>query len=187
MSRTLRIPLLLALAAGLCLPVRSAAQASTAFNALGYGSLGAAAGVLATAGASCDGPGFICIPNAMVFATIGGLVAGVTVGAMTASSANDNVAEGRPVGSGHRLAVTIGAGLGGAVTGALASALLINGEGSGTFLGSDEQTVAILASAGAIFAVVRQNRSWNRAVRAIDFQPLVTLDGQAGLSGTIRF
>jgi hypothetical protein len=44
--------------------------------------------------------------------------------------------------------MSIGTVLGGAALGALAGALLVNPSGTGTFLGSDEQTLVLLTTVG---------------------------------------
>lgn len=186
MSRTHRFvaPVFVAL---LLAPLPSAGQASVLLNSLGYGVAGATLGALATANASCEGE-FICIPTVTVFSTLGGAALGATLGAKSAKSANRDVAQGRTVGSGHLAAVAIGTVLGGATVGAVASAVLINPDGPGTILGSDEQTFAILTLTGAGLAVLHLRKTWGRLTGAqVDARPAIVGDGQPGIVAHIRF
>ena len=172
------------LALSLCAPLQTGAQASRVLTGVGYGALGMAAGIAATSGSTCEG--FVCIPDEMVVAALIGGGIGTFLGAGAAASANRAVGEGRPVGGGRVAAIAVGTVLGGATLGALASSLLINGEGSGTFLGSDERTVTLFMLAGTALAGLQLRRNWGRLTGRVDVQPILTMDGRAGLATRVR-
>jgi hypothetical protein len=169
-------------------PSPAQAQSSRALNTLGYGATGAVAGALATADATCDGPGFVCIPSVAVAATLGGLVVGAIIGNTLSSRANRTVAAGRPVGGGHLTALSVGTVLGGATVGLVAGSLLINPTGEGTLLGSDEQTLTLLTLAGATLGVLHLRRNWGRLTgTSIEVQPALFTNGRPGVVARFRF
>lgn len=180
--------LTLALVAGATYVTPASAQASTVLNSLGYGTLGMAIGAAATAGATCQSAELICIPGETIAAVLIGGLAGGALGAGFASSANRRVEDGQPVGGARLAGVVMGTVLGGAVIGGLGSAILINGEGEGTPLGSDEQTVAIFMLGGAAFGVWHLHRNWGALNGApVEVRPAVAPDGQFGLRARLRF
>ncbi len=187
MSRVSRSPASILLCLALALvPRPGAAQASVFLNAVGYGVSGATFGALATSNATCEGD-FICIPTVTVFATLGGGVLGSIIGGAAASKANRQVAEGHAVGSGRLGAISVGTVLGGAMVGLIASSVLIKPEGAGTILGSDEQTAAIFAIAGAGLAVLQLHRNWGRLTGAeVEARPAI-VEGRPGVVAHIRF
>lgn len=115
-------------------------------DAAGYGALGLAVGFGAGIMTNDTCPFGSC--TSIVIGGLTGALVGTMGGAKIAVSARDAVARGEPLGSGHRSAVTLGAVLGGATLGALGSSLMINGNGSGTPIGSDERTFALLTVTG---------------------------------------
>jgi hypothetical protein len=151
--------------------------------------MGATVGGLVTAGAECSGgSGFICIPTEFVVGVIGGGMTGLILGGALASSANRGVAEGRPVGAGTLTALSVGSVAGGALLGLSVGALLINNDGPGTVLGSDEQTALVTALAGAGFGVFYLSRRWGALTgRPVEIVPAVGTDGQVALRATVRF
>lgn len=171
---------------GLAAPVE--AQAPRFLNILGYGAVGGTAGALATVGAECSGSGFICIPAEFVVATIGGSLVGMIAGNALAGSANRSVQEGGRPGPGTLAALSVGSALGGAAAGVLFGGLLVNGEGSGTFLGSDEQTLLIAGLAGATLGIVQISRRWGVLTgRPVEIRPVVEPTGRTGVNLTVRF
>ena len=183
----LRTAALVATAAALAAtPSRS--QSSRFLTGLGYSIPGGAVGLAATANATCTGPGFICIPGEMVVATLGGAILGMTIGSKLSSTANRAVGEGRPVGGAHLTALSVGTVLGGATLGLIASAVMINGDGAGTLLGSDEQTARLFALAGATFGVLHLRRNWGRLTgTSVELQPTVFRSGQPGVVARLLF
>lgn len=173
----------------LCLsaPTPSRAQASRGLNALGYGAVGAAVGVAATANASCEGSGFICIPPETVLATIGGGLVGTILGSRLASGANAAVDEGRPLSSAHVAGITVGTLLGGATLGAIVSIPFISPDGEGTIFGSDEQTLGILMAAGAALGASHLWRHWGELTGGgLAVRPGIMPDGQPGVAARLR-
>ena len=119
-------------------------------DALGYGSLGfiagGAVGIIATSGRDCGfGP---CMEAALT--ALGGGILGSVGGAMLGVNARAAAAEGRGITRGHQAAMELGGIVGGLTLGALISSTMINGDGPGTPLGSDEMTFWSLAGAGAV-------------------------------------
>jgi hypothetical protein len=190
MKTTLRgvAVLSLALVMGATQVAPASGQASTALSSLGYGTLGMVIGAAATAGATCQSADFICIPGETVAAVLIGGLAGGALGAGVASSANHRVEDGRPVGGARLAGVAMGTVLGGAAIGALGSAILVNGEGEGTPLGSDEQTISLFTLGGAAFGVWHLYRNWGALNGApVDVRPVVAPDGHFGLRARLRF
>lgn len=169
-------------------PADAYPQSSRFLNALGYGIVGGSLGLAATANATCTGE-FICIPGEMVAATLGGTVLGLVLGANVASTANRTVAEGRPVSGGRLAALSFGTVVGGATLGLLVGAVLTNPSGEGTILGSDEQTLSILALAGGTLGVLQLRRNWGRLTGAVavEVNPLATVHGRPGVVVRARF
>lgn len=184
-ARIAQVVLVLALWA---LPRTVEAQAPRFLNIVGFGAVGGGVGALATSGAECSGTGFICIPAEFVMATIGGAVAGMLVGNSVASSANRTVGEGRSPGTASLTALSVGSALGGAALGALAGGMLVNDDGTGTFLGSDEQTIVITGLAGAALGILQLSRRWEALTgHAVEVRPTVAGGGRAGVNLTVRF
>ncbi|HKY98974.1 MAG TPA: hypothetical protein VJL35_14030 [Gemmatimonadaceae bacterium] len=131
-------------------PLTQPSRAWIVADALGYGTLGfvvgGAVGIAATSGSDC---GFGPCMGAVLMA-LGGGILGSTGGAMLGVNARKAVAEGRGITRGHQAAMELGGIVGGLTLGALISSTMINGEGSGTPLGSDEMTFWSLTGAGAV-------------------------------------
>ena len=171
------------------------AQSSRVLNALGYGMLMGSLGLAATANATCEGADFICIPPQTVAATLGGAALGLALGARMSTAANRAVAEGRRVQGAHLAGLSVGTVLGGATLGLVAGALLVNPTGEGTILGSDEQTLTLLALAGGTLGVLHLRRSWPRLTGAtgapdptlFDVNPVALVHGRLGMTARIRF
>lgn len=147
-------------------------------DAVGYGGLGTAVGVAAAWDMEYD-PGF-----AVIVATT---AAGVLLGGFIGGHARHMLGEGRRPGPVHAGAVAAGAVLAGATVGALASALLINSEGSGTALGSDEQTFAVLVLTGGVLGGWFAYSRWDDLTGArLQMVPVYDRGGP-GIRGRIRF
>lgn len=173
-----------ALATGLCLllllgPARADGQSWALVDGLGYGAVGTGVGAMAAWDLDYD-EGFAVI----VLAT----GAGIAVGALVGHAADTRLARGEALGSGHQAAVVVGSVLAGTTLGALASAALINGEGEGTFLGSDETTFAALTIGGtALGAAVTWWRRDALRPRGVSVSPAVSPEGGAGLRVRVTF
>jgi len=172
-SRTPRTasPLVLPLLVLLSAPAPAAAQTAppaadgaswALYDAIGYGGLGFGVALLAAAGMEGEsfGP-----PTGALVVVGAGTVVGIVTGAVIGRAAERAVARGRTVGSGHRTAALGGVVLVGTTVGALAAIPLINGEGEGTPLGSDEQTAALTILGGSALGALA---AWRMAD---DFSP----------------
>jgi hypothetical protein len=153
-------------------------------DGLGYGGLGFGLGLVA----AWDIEGTeIGPPDEAVALVAVTTAAGIIGGALLGRSANRALAAGRPLGVGHRTAVLAGAVLAGATLGALAAVPLINPEGEGTPLGTDEATVTTLAIAGAavgsLFALTQARRL---AAGRVELMPSFPGDGGVGLRVRVR-
>lgn len=116
-------------------------------DAIGYGGLGFGLGLLA----AWDMEGTDFGPPGEALALIGAAtMAGTFGGAIMGNRAEDAIAKGHQIRGAHRAAVIAGVVLAGGTAGALASIPFVNSEGEGTPLGSDEQSVVLLVSAGAV-------------------------------------
>lgn len=114
-------------------------------DAVGYGGVGFGLGLAAAWDIEGDDFG----PPASALLVVGAsTAAGVVTGALIGRRARSRIAEGRPVEGAHHAAVVGGVVAAGAILGALAAVPLVNGEGEGTPLGSDEQTVLLTTLAG---------------------------------------
>ena len=138
------------------------------YDAVGYGGLGFALGLVAAWDMEGTGLG----PPAAALAVVGAATAaGIAGGAVLGRRASRSVASGEPVSGAHRAAVLAGGVLAGGTVGALASIPLINGDGEGTPLGSDERTVALMIgaglAAGAVFAVSRRQELAGRRITIV--------------------
>ena len=146
----------------------------TLLNAAGYGAAGATAGVVATSGIDCSGSGFICIPGEMVVATIGGLLAGVVIGANLGGNASASLERGEAVD--HLGPVVVGTVLGGATIGMMVGSAVAK---------SDEP--AVFAFAGAALAALYLGSRWDEMTgAAFEVRPAL-VGGDAGLAARIRF
>jgi hypothetical protein len=151
----------------------------TLVNAVGYGGVGFLAGV-AAAWDSEIGEGV---------ATIGlTSLAGTAIGAAIGSHASSRIRRGEPLGGTSRFAVSTGALLAGATLGACAAVPLINGEGEGTPLGSDESALAITMGAGTLLGVwyLRRHSSEFDGAR-VGITPIRTIDSAYGLRVSVRY
>lgn len=172
------------LATGLCLslllvPARVEGQSWALVDGLGYGAAGTGVGAMAAWDLDYH-EGFAVI----VLAT----GAGIAVGALVGHAADTRLARGEALGSGHQAAVVAGSVLAGTALGALASAAFINGEGEGTFLGSDETTFTALTIGGtALGAAVTWWRRDALRPRGVSVSPAVSPEGGAGLRVQVTF
>ena len=153
------------------------------FDAIGFGGLGFGLGVIAGLGMEGDDFG----PSDGALVLIGaGTVAGILGGAMIGNRARRARALGQPISAGHRTAVAAGVILAGATLGAIAAVPLINPEGEGTPLGSDEQTFGLLVGAGAALGILYLTAQWDHLdSSAVDVAPAVR-DGGYGLIVRVR-
>jgi hypothetical protein len=129
-------------------PQRSTLKWAVA-DAIGYGGLGTALGFLAavaTAGTE-SGCGFGPCAGALM-AIPAGAIAGAMGGAVIGARAGRALSRGDQLGAGQRTAVVVGTLLAGTSIGAIASFSMINGDGSGTPIGSDEKTFGLLTIGG---------------------------------------
>lgn len=156
----------------------------TVLDAIGYAGLGFGLGLLASW--DLEGEDFGPPPAALVI--IGsGTAAGLVGGALIGQRARRAVATGRSPTPAHRSAALAGLVLAGGTLGALAAVPLINPDGEGTPLGSDETTVLALAAAGTalggLFAWSRRG-SLTPGVRVT---PEVRRDGGYGMGVRLPF
>lgn len=157
-------------------------------NSLGYGALGMGTGILVTHEADCTGGGFVCIPGELVVGTLGGLAIGGVTGAIIGRRANDAVGSGEPLSPSHRAAVTLGTASAGAMLGMAAAAILINPEGEGTFLGSDETTATLFSLVGAGSGLYYVGSRWDQLTGdAVRFRPALLEEGRPGVVARLRF
>lgn len=156
----------------LALPRPLDAQTWTGIGAVGYRGLGAGLAAAAAWDQSYDqGASTILI----------GTGAAVVVGALVGRAADRRLARGLGVSQGHGVALVFGATMAGATLGALGSAALINSDGSGTSLGSDETTFALLTAGGAVSGLVFGLTRWNGLRRdRVQFAPIIDDRGRAG-------
>ena len=172
-------------------PTPAQPQSSGFLNGLGYAVTGATTGALtaAAAGATeCSGSGWCIIPDGVLVGFLGGGVLGVVFGSVISSRANRTVAAGRPVGGAHLAAVSVGTVIGGATLGLVAGSLLINDSGTGTFLGSDEQTMTLFTLAGATLAILHLRSNWGRLTGAgMEVEPALFTNGSPGVVARFRF
>lgn len=114
-------------------------------------------------------------------------VAGAVAGAMPGSRAEHAICEGRRLGSAHRAAVAGGAVLAEATLGAVSVVPLINREGEGTFLGSDERTVSLPALTGGTLGFLYVRSKWGQlAVRSVSLAPALSANGAFGMQMRAR-
>ncbi len=186
MRSATRNALVIAAAFAILTPAPARSQSLGFLSGLGYATAGGAIGVAATANATCEG--FLCIPDAMVAAMLAGVIGGAITGAAINSSAQRKIDSGKPLGGGHLAALSVGTVLGGATLGAIASGLIVNSDGSGTFLGSDERTFAIMTAAGAGLGVIILRKHWGRLTgRGVQARPAILNGGRPGVVASIRF
>lgn len=185
--------LLIAGAASSLTPPVLAAQSSPAatsrvpwalVNAIGYGGLGFGVGL---AGAFAQDDGSIGSGVALIGLTTAlGFGAGIMVG----HDASKALASGRPVPGATRVVALSGLVLAGTTAGALAAVPLINGGNeSGTFIGSDETTVAVTTAAGTVLGVVlaARQRHFFDGTRTVSVAPFVARQRGQGVRVTLRF
>lgn len=168
-------------------PAGASAQSWAFLDGLGYGAAGA--GLRLLAGWEADCADYVCMET--MGRTLGGLAAGGIIGGVMGRRADRLVERGDPVGGSHRAGVAAGAVLAGAAMGGIGSFLLINGEGSGTFLGSDEQTFSGLVLAGAAVGVLIAGSRWDDLTGAagsrVAVRPTVLHRDRPGLVARWRF
>lgn len=180
--------LIIAAAVTALAPMPARSQSVGLLNGIGYAALGGTLGIAATAGSGCSGSGLCILPDGMIPAMLAGVVLGGIGGAAINSSAQRTISSGEPLSGGQLAALSVGTVLGGAVLGMVAAGALINGDGTGTFLGSDERTAALMTAAGAGFGVFCLHRQWGKLTgRNVHVQPAVLNDGRPGVVASIRF
>ena len=148
-------------------------------DALGYGGVGFVAG-LAAAWDSEIGEGLATVALSSL--------AGTAVGAVIGGRASSRIRRGEPLGGASRFAVSAGSILAGATLGACAAVPLINGEGEGTPLGSDESALAILMGGGTALGfwyLARHNGDFDSA--RVGITPIRTIDSAYGLRVSVRY
>lgn len=188
MRHVTRHMLVVTVAVAILTPAPARSQGLGLLNGLGYAAAGGAIGVAASANSGCSGDGWCIVPDAMIPAMLGGVLAGVVTGVAINSSAERKVDHGEPLSGAHLAALSVGAVLGGAALGAVAGAVLIKPQGSGTFLGSDERTLALMSAAGAGLGVFRLHQHWKALTgRSVDVRPAVLHGGQPGIVASIHF
>jgi hypothetical protein len=117
-----------------------------------------------------------------------GTIAGIVTGSMIGARARRSIARNEPLSPAKQTAVIIGVTSAGAVVGAIASVPLIESEGEGTPLGSDEFTFASLTTAGAILGLLYTVRRWDEMRgRRVSVVPVVGRQGQLALNVGLRF
>lgn len=154
-------------------------------DAIGYGGLGFGLGLAATW--DMEGSGF-GPPGAALVAIGASTVLGTVAGAMIGARAQRAiVAQGELEGV-HRAAVIAGAIMAGGTLGALAAVPLVNGEGAGTFLGSDEQTVTVLVLVGsALGSLYVWRHRGDFSSSRFSLAPVMSEGGEYGLRVGVTF
>lgn len=186
MTHKPRHMLIVIVAAATLAPTPVCSQSLILMNGLGYATAGAVVGIAATANSGCSDSDWCIIPDAMAPALLFGALFGGAAGVAIASTAEDEVAKGKPVGGAHLVALSIGTVLGGATLGATAGSVLV--ERMGLVLGSDMQTIALCTAAGAGYGVVRLRRRWNELRgRSVEVRPVVLNGGYRGIAVSIHF
>lgn len=153
-------------------------------DAIGYGGVGAFVGYASAVGASfsnsSDSEAGIMI--------IAGPIAGLALGATIGHSASSRINRGESLSGASRFAVGTGAILAGATLGALASMPLINGDGAGTPLGSDETAFAVMTTTGVVLSAlyIRRHADDFREPR-VSIAPVRTIDRAHGLRVALRY
>lgn len=146
--------LLVILLCGTPVPAAAQTDSSTApgggvrwalLDAIGYSGLGFGLGLLAAW--DMEGTSF-GPPDEAVAVIAASTAAGLLTGAVIGRRAQNAIAQGRRPGGAHRAAALAGVAMAGGTLGALAAVPLINGEGEGTVLGSDEQTITVMMLGG---------------------------------------
>lgn len=166
-------------------PVAASPANWSLIDAVGYAGFGFGAGLAATW--DLEGSGF-GPPDAALVIIGATTVAGAVAGAMTGSRAEQTISEGRRLGGAHRAAVAGGAVLAGATLGAVSAIPLINSEGEGTFLGSDERTVSLLVLTGGALGFLYVRSKWDQlAVRSVSLAPALSASGAFGMQMRARF
>ena len=154
-------------------------------DAAGYGGVGFIVGAAAGLAMSPSCPFGNC--SGLLIGVLGGTAAGLAGGAAIGNHARQAIANGQPLSAGHRSAVLLGTVLGGATLGALSSALLINGNGAGTPLGTDEATFGMLTGGGtALGLAMAIMNSHELDSRRMSVRPSVG-KGSYGLSAKLAF
>ena len=148
-------------------------------DAVGYGGVGFLAGVVAAWDSDIDQ----AVPT-IGLTTLTGLVIGAAIG----HHASNRIRSGAPPSGASRSMVSAGAILAGATLGACAAVPLINGEGEGTPLGSDETALAILMGGGTLLGVwyLRRHNSDFNGTR-LGVTPIRTRDSAYGLRVSVRY
>ena len=148
-------------------------------NAVGYGGVGFLAGVAAAWDQEI---------GAAVGTIALGSVAGVATGTAIGRRAASRIRSGEPLSGTSRFAVSAGTILAGASLGACAAVPLINGDGAGTPLGSDESTLAILMGTGTLLSAwyLRRHAHEFNGER-VGITPIRTIDSAYGLRVAVRF
>lgn len=188
MQTYLKHPVTLALAVLLALfAIRGAplhAQSWSFIDMVGYGAAGGGLGLALTVEADCSD--FVC--GQTVFTTLGGAVLGAVGGAIVGSRAQDALNRGEALTPVHRNGVAAGTVLAGAALGGLTSFLLINSEGEGIFLGSDEQTFGMLALGGAGLGALYVASHWAElSGEGMQLRPAVFPGRHLGIQGRLEF
>lgn len=187
METYLKHPVTLALAVLLALSgIRGAplhAQSWSFIDLVGYGAAGGGLGFALTVEADCSD--IVC--GQTVFTTLGGLALGAVGGAIIGSRAQSALDRGEALTPGHRNAVAAGTVFAGAALGGVTSFLLINSEGEGTFLGSDEQTFGMLALAGAGLGALYVASQWAElSGQGLELRPAVLSGRRLGIQGRLE-
>ena len=151
----------------------------TLANAVGYGGVGFLGGLVA----AWDSEIYEGV------ATIGlSSLAGAAIGAAIGSHASSRIRRGEPLSGMGRFAVSAGTILAGTTLGACAAVPLINGEGSGTPLGSDESALAITMGAGTMLgAWYLRRHSGDFDGARLGIAPFRTIDSAFGLRVSVRY
>ena len=153
-------------------------------NALGYGGVGLLVGYSAAVGAAFSDASDTDLGVLLIAAPLAGAALGASIG----HSASSRINRGERPGAGSRFAVKTGAILAGATLGALASVPLINDEGAGTPLGSDENTAAILMTTGvALGALYIHRHADDFSATRVSIAPMRTIDSAYGLRIALRY
>jgi hypothetical protein len=154
-------------------------------DAIGYGGLGFGLGLMASW--DMEGSGF-GPPGAAVAAVGVTTVLGTVAGAVIGTRAQRAIAAPGELDGAHRVAVIAGGLMAGGTLGSLVAVPLINGEGEGTFLGSDERTVVLLALAGtALGSVYVWTHRAEFSSSGVNLTPEISGRGEYGIRLRVAF
>lgn len=165
----------------LLIPTSVQAQQWAWVDAVGYGGVGVGLGAMATWDTDLEPA------RGQTVVALSG-VGGMVIGALVGGAADRRLAREEELSDAHTAAVVFGSVMAGATAGALLSAAFIEGEGTGTPLGSDESTfVGLTVGGSALGAVLTWVARDALRPRAVTATPTVSAGGDVEMRVQVRF